>query len=216
MILVSLGSQCDPGLSLKKLKLKKETLPFDWVRSNSKIIYNVLQNGPEKYWNFSNISKDYYVYDIDCKEFENSKHINEYGQHFTHFDNLTRKDLKYKIHRQFSRFYEILCSKEHVVFIHSHEEYVYNKQSRDNRHMFYEYVCKINDFLKHEYPSLTFTILNIDIYDDYKDYGNIVNKKINYPCKLSDNGETHHKKYFNPYRQRITNTIKEYLIEIKI
>ena len=215
MILISLGSQCGPGLSLTKIKLKKETLPFDWVRSNSKIIYDVLEHGPEKYWNFSNNSKEYYVYNIDCKEFQNVKHINNYGQHFVHFDNLKRKELQCKIHRQFSRFYEILCSKEHVVFIHSHEEYIYNKCSRDNRHNFYEYLCKINEFLKHEYPSLNFTILNIDIYDDYKDHGNIVNKKMDYPYKLSDNGETHIKKCYNAYRQRLTSTIKEYLIEIK-
>ena len=36
--IISLGSQCDPSLTLKIINLKNKTYPFDWVRSNTKII----------------------------------------------------------------------------------------------------------------------------------------------------------------------------------
>ena len=36
--IISWGSRCCPGLSLRNLNLKKkETYPFDWVRNNSKL-----------------------------------------------------------------------------------------------------------------------------------------------------------------------------------
>lgn len=212
--IISLGSQCNPGLSLRKLNLKKETYPFDWLRSNSKIIYDVLVNGYDKYLDFDGESSDdYFVKDIDCityKKFPTS-HINKYGQYFTHYKFIKINEIYLKFKKYFDRFFELLSSNKNVLFIHCHEEYIYHKKSRDNSELFYDYLCKINDFLEQNYPDLKFEIINIDINNTYKNYKNIKNLSINYELNFSDYGETHYGEFYIPYRDAVTSAIKEYL-----
>lgn len=211
---ISLGSQCDPGLSLQKLNLKKITYPFDWIRSNSKIIYDVLINGNKKYLTFNTIkSLDYMTLDLDQIDFKNfsQNHINAYGQYFTHYNKLPISKIKYKFNNYFNSFYNLLNSNKKILFIHSHEEYIYHKKSRDNKNNFYNYLCQINDFLLETYPNLFFTILNIDINNEHINYKNIINLNIDYNLEFSDNSE-HHMDYFTkPYRDKITEILKKYL-----
>jgi len=214
--IISLGTQCNPGLSLRELNLKKETYPFDWVRSNSKIIYDILLNGKDKYITFDDhYSDDYYTKhldSIDFKKFPNS-HINSYGQYFTHYTKISSIELINKFNNYFERFFNILNSNKKVLFIHSHEEYIYHKKSRDNKLEFYDYLCKINDIIEDRYPDLIFEIINIDIDNTFENYKNIINLNMKYNLPISDNSETHKPKYYNPYRNTITNIIKEWLEE---
>jgi hypothetical protein len=117
---ISLGSQCNPGLSLRNLNLKSNTYPFDWVRSNSKIIYDVLCNGPEKYLTFGTSgSDDYYTKDLDQIDFKGFpiSHINSYGQYYTHEN--TESILIPKFKHYMERFFELLNSKKkYYLFIH--------------------------------------------------------------------------------------------------
>jgi len=52
LIFISLGDNCVPKLALEGLNIKQETFPFDRNRSNSKIIYDVLLNGTDKFLSF--------------------------------------------------------------------------------------------------------------------------------------------------------------------
>jgi hypothetical protein len=212
---ISLGTQCNPGLSLRQLGLKKETYPFDWVRSNSKIIYDVLQNGRDMYMTFDGKkSDDFYTKHLDIIECScmGESHVNYYGQYFTHYYNNTDiTNLINKINRWFDRFYEVLNGNKKILFIHTHEEYIYHKKSRDDKNLFYDYLCKINDLLIEKYPNLKFDIINIDINNTFKNYKNIINLSITYDLPISDNSETHREKYIEPYRNKITNIIIKYL-----
>ena len=214
---ISLGSQCNPGLTLKTLCLKNETYPFDWIRSNSKIIYDVLLNGREKYLtlNSENISDEYYTKHLDSidqiKEFPRA-FINLYGQFFTHYyESITSEELINKYNNYFERFYSLLNSNKRVLFIHGHEEYIYHKKSRDDRNIFYDYLCKINDLLKQQYQNLNFTILNIDVDNNHENYGNIINLNMEYNMEISDNAETHNINFYQPYRNTFTQTVAKYL-----
>ena len=132
--IVSLGSSCCPGLSLRTLSLKKETYPFDWVRNNAKIIYDLLLNGKEKYTKFNQgVSDDFYVKDLHShtNPVFNSSHINYYGQHFTHYTDITTDELINRFENYLDRFFDLLNSDKKVLFIHSNEEYIYHKKSRD-------------------------------------------------------------------------------------
>ena len=40
---ISLGSSCSVAYQLQKLNLKKETLPFDWMFSTPKFIFEMLE-----------------------------------------------------------------------------------------------------------------------------------------------------------------------------
>ena len=46
-----------------------------------------------------------------------------------------------------------------------------------------------------------------------KNYKNIINLNMKYNLPISDNSETHKPKYYDPYRNTITNIIKEWLEE---
>lgn len=213
--IISLGTNCNPGLSLRELNIKKETYPFDWIRSNSKIIYDLLLNGRDKYISFNTIkSDDYYTKHLDSIDIINfpESHINYYGQYFTHYYHLTTNEVIDKFNNYFNRFFNILNSNKKVLFIHSHEEYLYHKKSRDNKLEFYNYLCKINDIIEEKYPNLSFEILNIDINNEFKNYKKIINLNMTYDLPLSDNSETHKSEYYDIYRNNITNIIKEWLL----
>jgi hypothetical protein len=210
---MSIGSNCAPGLSLRQFKIKKETYPFDWVRTNSKIIYDVLLTGPEKYTSFNSvISDNYFLKDLHSYTHPNfnKTHINHYGQHFTHYLDISMVDLINKFTRYLDRFFELLNSNKKILFIHSNEEFIYHKKSRDKKEEFYEYLCKINDILIEKYPKIEFKIINIDIDNKFKDYKNISNLNLNlkYDFKLSDFCENHEKKYVKFYRNEVTKIIK--------
>lgn len=203
--IVSLGSQCNPALFLKSIKKKEEAYPFDWVRSNSKIVYDIILNGSEKYTTFNNKINDnkYYVYKIDqiYTRYNFPKtHINSYGQHFTHYKNVKPQDMINTNKRKYDRFDKLLKSKQKVLFIHTHEEYMYDKSSRDNADEFYEYLCKINDLLSEKYPQLNFTIINVEHNLKREDYKHIKNYNMKYRIPYTDNGETHRSRYWIPYR----------------
>lgn len=214
---ISIGSNCGPGLSLRNLKLKKETYPFDWVRSNSKIIYDVLVNGKNKYLMFgnNNISNDHYLKNLHSftnKNFNNS-HINYYGQHFTHYTNITTTELKIKFDNYLDRFFNLLSSDKNVLFIHSNEEYIYHKKSRDDKIILYEYLCKINDIIIEKYPDLKFEIINIDINNKFENYKNIININMEYKLPFSNECQHHCSKFYNLYRENVTSIINKYIKE---
>jgi len=214
--IISLGSNCSPGLSLRQLNLKKETYPFDWVRSNSKIIYDVLLHGKNNYINFdtiNNTNSKYYVNDLHNNTHPNfiSSHINYYGQHFTHYTNISKTELIFKFDTYLNRFFKVLNSNKTILFIHSNEEYIYHKQSRDNKIELFNYLCKINDILKTKYPTLNFTIINIDANNNFENYKNIINLNIKYKFPLSNKCENHKPHFYNSYRNAITTKINQYL-----
>jgi hypothetical protein len=214
--IVSLGSNCSPGLSLRELGLKSETYPFDWVRTNSKIILDVLENGYQKYLSFgSNIISDaYYLSDIHMHthagKFPKS-HINWYGQHFTHYTNISQRELKIKFHRYLTRFTELLKKNKKILFIHTSEEYIYHKKSRDATDELYGYLCKINDHIINTHPSLQFVILNIEVDNTHENYGNIINKNMTFKCPLSDYCEHHSPECYSEFRKETTKILQSFI-----
>jgi len=213
--IVSLGSQCDVGLSLRSLGIKEKTYPFDWVCSNTKIVYDVLLNGPKQYATLGQKnSDDFYTKDLDERYHLNfpSGHINAYGQHFTHYTHMSQQVLIETLSRYLDRFFSLLNSDKKVLFVCSHEEYLYHKISRDKSDLFYDYLCRINDHISEKFPRLNFTILNIDIRNSYVNYKNIVNTSVEYAHPFSD-GETRSPVYFEPYRDSVTIAIKNFLYE---
>lgn len=130
--IISFGTQCNAGLSLRELGLKKETYPFDWIRSNSKIIYDILLHGKEKYITFDGIKSDKYytkhLDSIDFNKFPNS-HINYYGQYFTHYTNISTNEIIIKFNNYFERFFRMLQSKKkYYLFIHMKNIYIIKNQ----------------------------------------------------------------------------------------
>ena len=222
--IISLGNNCNPGLSLRELGLKKETYPFDWVRSNPKIIYDVLTNGPERYVEFGR--PDANNYDVPG-EFEikhmfacfNNKqrtfpasHINYYGQHFTHYVDVPTDDLKKTLDRYMERFFDRLLNSRSIVFLHTTENYILHKLSRDNNDVYYNYLVKIAKHLETNYPALTFQLVNIEVDNQREDTRHILNYSMNYNLPYSDQCEAHTDEFLIPFRKEVTRILKEILL----
>jgi len=210
--IVSMGSNCPPGLSCRTLGIKGETYPFDWIRSNSKIIHDVLVNGPDKYLLFGKESSDeYYVKDLHSytQPGFSKSHINYYGQHFTHYTDMTPTVLHTTFKRYMDRFFELLHYDKKIIFLHTHEEYRYHKKSRDDKIELNDYLCKINDILMEKYPNLDFKILNIDYDNKFQDYKNIKNISIDGDkmAVLDYCEKPHYKQLCSSYRNHITNKL---------
>ena len=97
------------------------------------------------------------------------------------------------------------------ILLESPSNFLY--ESSDNRLEFYDYLCKINDIIEDRYPDLIIEIINIDIDNTFENYKNIINLNMKYNLPISDNSETHKPKFYDPYRNTITNIIKEWLEE---
>jgi hypothetical protein len=222
--IISLGNNCNPGLSLRELGLIKETYPFDWVRSNPKIIYDVLTNGPERYVEFGR--PDANNYDV-LGEFEikhmfacfNNKqrtfpasHINYYGQHFTHYVDVPTDDLKKTFDRYMKRFFDRLRNSPSIVFLHTTETYILHKLSRDNKNFYYDYLDKIAKHLETNYPALTFQIINIEVDKQREDTRHILNYSMNYNLPYSDQCEAYTDEFLVPFRKEVTRILKEILM----
>jgi len=211
---ISLGSSCCPGLTMRDLNIKNETYPFDWVRTNNKIIYDILLNGPDNFLSFENIDQSFYM-DEMYRSLYGSKipsgmKINNYGQYFTHYSGKNLNQLKETFVRYMDRFFKLFTSDQKVLFIQSHEDYILHKKSRDRRIEFYEYLVKINDLINNKYPDFDFDIINIDIDNNHENYKNILNLSIDYGLQYSKNWENHDKTV-GRYRSNITNAVKSYL-----
>jgi hypothetical protein len=215
--IISLGAFCGPGLSLRKLNLKKETLPFDWIITNAEIIYDILSTNNSKFININNklmndenlIMKDFFF-----KLFNNNElylYKNEYGIYFTHYNNFEIQELINKFTKYFDRFYNLLLSSNNILFIHSTEAYIYHKLTRDNVNENYNYLIKISELLKIKYPKLKFLILNIEINNKHIDTDNIKNINVTHNLGFSDNCEFHDPKHYDLYRNTLTKIIKKFL-----
>jgi hypothetical protein len=210
---ISLGSSCCPGLTMRNLGIKSQTYPFDWVRVNNKIIYDILLNGKQKFLSFDSIDESFYMNEMYQSLFKNNTHgclINNYGQYFTHYKNKSLNELKTTFSRYIDRFFDLLKSNQKVLFIQSHEDYILHKKSRDRRIEFYEYLIKINDLINNKYPDFNFDIINIDIDNQHKNYKNIINLNIKYNLQYSNEWEYHDQTVGN-YRQQITNSVASFL-----
>jgi len=212
---VSLGSSCCPALSMRELNIKTQTYPFDWVRSNNKIIYDILLNGKKNFLRFDSIDESFFMNEMYSSLYENEKRkhnnsINTYGQHFTHYTNLSVQQIQDKFNRYMDRFFSLFESGKKVLFIQSHEDYILHEKSRNRQNEFYQYLIKINDIINEKYPNFNFDILNIEIQNPFKDYKNIINSSIDYNNAYSKNWENH-SKIVTGYRSSITQACKLYL-----
>ena len=212
---VSLGSSCCPGLSMRELNIKSETYPFDWIRSNNKIIYDILLNGKKRFLQFNAIDESFYInemYESLYKKKGHNNSINNYGQHFAHYTNLSIEQIQNKFNRYIERFFSLFESGKKVLFIQSHEDYIVHEKSRNRREEFYEYLMKINDIINQKYHKFDFDILNIEIQNSFEDYKNIKNVSINYGNIYANEWENHNSLVVG-YRRSITQACNQYIFQ---
>jgi hypothetical protein len=125
---IPFGKNCAIAMALRQAGLRQESLPFDWVLGNPEHIRRSLDVRFEDW--FSDdvyLAKDDEISIERVNEREAKGHGTVHpnypvelanGAFFTHFD-LTNLEVKKSLKKRIDRFYEILGSDEHVVFVSS-------------------------------------------------------------------------------------------------
>jgi hypothetical protein len=219
--IISLGSNCAPGLSLRELNLKGETFPFDWIVSSPEIIYDICKNGPEKFLTFSSestnlITRHFFeqLFKNSIQDFPHKKCLkNVYGQYFTHYIGQSQRTIKTKFNRYIERFFNVLKTSTDILFIHSSEEYVYHKMSRENTENNYNHLVLFSEWLHAYNPLLNFKILNVEINNKYQNTYFIDNINMEYDLDFSDNCEYHDGEHYSLYRNTLTSLINSYIAD---
>jgi hypothetical protein len=134
----SVGYRCSTAGILKKLSLKTESYPFDWLISRTNVIRHCIENKFDEFMNTNNYekrnTKTYNNKDTDnegfiCEEniifnrfYQDEKKMDEintyqYNLAMNHHNILEEKDNQY-YRRCIERFQSLLCLNEPKMFIH--------------------------------------------------------------------------------------------------
>tara|TARA_B110001450_G_scaffold115712_1_gene109421 strand:- start:6005 stop:6673 length:669 start_codon:yes stop_codon:yes gene_type:complete len=218
---ISLGNNCTVTLSLNNLGLKKESMPFDYIVSNPRIIYDCFKTNFTHFTNINTKHSEYrdnnlvYFYPKIKSSFPGfPMHSleNEYGIKFHHFGG-SPVQLSEMFKRRTERFLNILeKSNEEIIFFYCTETYIYDNISRNNSELDYQYLQKIDNYLSNNYKNLKFKIVNFTINKNIENSNHLENIYINVPEEhFSDNCETHKVEVFQPFRKNIQEKIKNYI-----
>ncbi|MBA3953874.1 hypothetical protein H0X48_00940 [Candidatus Dependentiae bacterium] len=162
-IFISLGAQCSPAFALNHYKIRKTSLPFDWIVTNFDIVYKCLE---EDFKNFL-IKESLYIdpkepiyvrdsygigYMHDFPAYSDTYHIKE--NFLDHYD-----EVMTKYQRRINRLRDILKSNNiHVVFIRLDHELGGTKDK----------AIKLRDLISLKYPHLDFTYVLLTCTEESK------------------------------------------------
>jgi hypothetical protein len=193
--IISLGDACDPMIVSESLKLKRETLPFDWTMSSMKIVYDCLVTDFEHFLKFGEVSPDYpeipHFYATTSLKNCPKSHINYYGMFFTHYLKWNpvgpEPSLTWLLQKRIDRMKEVLSMEGKKVFIHATAADLSHKIIRSQREMYYDYLKKTVSFFETNYPDLDFCVVNIGVNKKRENEGKILNFNVEVPVnELAD------------------------------
>jgi hypothetical protein len=116
--IISLGCSCNVSYFIKKLSLKRFSLPFDWVFSNCKMIIDIL------YDNFEDFIDTKYIIGT-------SEHQKYHKKMFNHKNMTQQKNIEY-YKRCITRFQQVINSNKKKLFIHTSYKILGNRTGYAN------------------------------------------------------------------------------------
>jgi len=149
---ISLGPTCSVAYQLQKLNKKKESLPFDWIRSSNikDVIYLILNNFHGFLENISYVRDDTKfpiikdsetfdeVTDKDTKIYRNEKLNLGFFHDFK--EGITLEEVREKYDRRIKRFYETV--KEKCIFIR--DDIYFHQDNIEDYNNLYMILTKFN------------------------------------------------------------------------
>jgi len=165
---VSLGKTCQPALAIRRNKLRTASFPLDWIWSPTESVCSLVKTNFEGFFEKS-LLEPVQMTRMDTLEVHNPT----LGLVFAHeFKSRETFDQDYEVwkeryDRRISRFYDVLNSREKVLFIRF-------RTGRDD-------VETISQMLSSEYPDLPYTILALDDTEPYREdwkLPNVINRHI--------------------------------------
>ena len=189
--IVSIGNKCPTTMVLRDLNIYREAYPFDYVPTTPKLILKYLKN-----------SEDFFPerYCIRTKDDVWFGHFNIYDRY-----DITISNFK----RRFERLLNILKEKKKILFCYTTEADLYNEMGNRYTNAM-EDLINLKDYIIQTYNYDDFTILAVHVNKSFEDTKHIINYTINVEDKhLSDNMETNVGDTFGPYRNVLTELMKE-------
>ena len=116
--IIALGCCCNVSYFIKKLSLKRFSLPFDWVFSNCKMIIDILHNNFEDF--------------IDTKYIIGTSEHKKYHKIMFNHKNMTQKKNIEYYKRCITRFQKVINSSKKKLFIHTSFKILGNRRGYAN------------------------------------------------------------------------------------
>ena len=127
---VSLGHFCSPALELKRIGVRKASLPFDWLISGDfKNVMELIENG------FQDFLNSEYMYQLKDypKYYRNTKYQIDFYHDFDAYEPFEKQieNVSQKYQRRIERFYFLICKPTLFIrYINSQEEAEYINENR--------------------------------------------------------------------------------------
>lgn len=186
---VSFGIRCSNTMVLRKLKIYRESFPFDSIPTTPTLVLKYLKDQTDFY------PKQHSIHNVD-------------GVSFGHFNTNEKYEETIKtFKRRFNRLFSLLTSKKKILFVFSNEHDIYINESRLID--YHNLLVNIVNYIKEEYKYDNFKILAIHTNKTFVDSSNIINFTINITDKYLSDTFDKHKDYGNVYRTVLEELMKE-------
>lgn len=179
---VSIGNKCPTAMILSSMYFYTQSFPFDYIPSTPELILKYMKDQTEFYP-------------------ERDTVLNKDGVWFGHYEFIEHYDKTMEeFKKRFDLLFRLLKEKKPILFVYTTEADIYNEfgcRYKDN----YKGLKALRDYLIQTYNYTDFKILAIHTNKIYDSEPNFIHYTINVDQKfMSDNGETHVKEIFTPYR----------------
>ncbi len=175
--IISIGSDCSVAGSLRNLKYKDATYPFDWCISKINFITMCFETNFKCYLDIFDKNTNL-IKKSGNGHFKYDESI--YFYHENIYDNLDNDLLlfyKNKFKRRIERFINLLNSDSKILLVRKSVNEEYND------------ILKLNKIIKSKYPNINFNILYISPYD-HNSVDNVYTYKLPKKCFLHYNDKT--------------------------
>lgn len=117
--IIPIGSFCVTAVNLRRFKLRKYSLPFDWLAGlEIDLILKLLESNFDDFLNVENLElfQKSEGHDIYINKLNNIKFFHDFlsGENLKDFD-----EVKEKFNRRIERLYNVINEAENVLFVHS-------------------------------------------------------------------------------------------------
>jgi len=184
---VSLGFNCNVGLSLRNCNLNENTNAFDWLVSHPKDILHILKENINEFLiddpiflDFSMEKQKFYIADSDRVPMIYDKNTNLIFAH--DYDGTQESIIKTKntYKRRIIRLRNMLNANNKILFIFSgksdYSDYINNSHSiisledKTDCKQYFFYLQEIAKYFKTNFPKLNFHILAFNLFNEHKDF----------------------------------------------
>jgi hypothetical protein len=187
-LFISLGSVCSIAHTLRNLKLRTSSGPFDWYVSNLSKIHDAFKNDFKKYFDLNNITID-----NSNNGYSKDKDNNMLWFHLPKYQELKDNNETYintlnTINRRCERLLTNCRSNKSILFIRKHQ----NETTND--------MVEIENLIRYKFPKLNFKILLINNIKKCDKVKNIIHQYLDinaFPVLPRGNGYINEKYCFN-------------------